>query len=112
MKILPASLGNKVVAILSYIVVAIGLFLAFTYFMGPSGACTATNRGELTSRSIIIGIIQLVASLGLLALVRGLNKHTSAIYSVVTIVAACVLLVLQLFFAMGYAFAIGTACTT
>ena len=111
-KLLPSSAGGKFTAIFGYIVAAIGVFLSISYFMGPSGSCTASNRAELVTGSILIGIVQLLVSVGLMALVRKLNVRTSITYNTAVGFAACVLFALQLLFAIGYSFGVGTACTT
>jgi len=111
-KLLPPSASGKATAIFGYAVATIGIFLSITYFMGPGDSCIASNKAELATGSILIGIVQLLVSIGLVAIVRKLNMRTSKTYDTAVGITACVILALQLIFAMGYSFGTGTACTT
>jgi len=111
-KFLPAGMRSRVVAVWSYIVAGIGIWLSVSYFLGPGDTCIAPNIADLVRLSIVMGVVQLIVSVRVILFTLRLNQPSGRIYKLILVIATLILLCVQLLVAMGYGFGVGTACTT
>lgn len=111
-KWLPPSVGGKMAAIFGHLVAAIGVYASISYFLMPLSPCKASNKVDLTVQSIMLGVVQGLVVYGLVRHIRSLNQHDTASRNVSVVLVSAVVLVVQIMVVAGFAFGVGTACTT
>jgi len=108
----PKTMGGRIVAVLGYITSAAGIALSVNYLLIPLSKCDVDTKGALVISSLIIGFIQLLLAVGFARMVWALTRRNSLLYKLLVFTGVIILLFGELAFAIGYAFGMGTACTT
>lgn len=98
--------------IVGYFCALVCLGLTASYIVSLAGHCTTSDFPGLNRAALFNVAAEALVTAGIIALTFGLRNHTNASYRSAALNLTLLFTAFSILFAVGYTFAVSTACTS